>query len=72
MMSTNYEPLFMKISPFFGAHGSVAVKALSYKVADSKPDEVNVFNLPNPSGPGDHSASIRNQYQKQKNNVSVE
>jgi hypothetical protein len=41
----------------------------------SRSDEVNDFfspNLPNPSGRlshGVHSASNRNEYQKQKNNV---
>jgi hypothetical protein len=42
----------------------------------SRPDEVNIFSiyliLPVALGPGVHSASIRNEYQKQKNNVSGE
>jgi hypothetical protein len=46
----------------------------AYKtVADSRPDEVNdfFFNLPDPSShTGDYSASKRNEYQKQRNNVS--
>jgi hypothetical protein len=47
----------------------------SRKVAGSRPDEVNFFNLPNPTaalGPGVSSASNRNEYQKQKKNVSGE
>jgi hypothetical protein len=45
------------------------VKELRYK-----PDDFIFFSLRNPSGPlgpGAHSASKRNEYQKQKNNVSV-
>jgi hypothetical protein len=39
----------------------------------SRPDEVNTFVsfyliLPATGGPGDHSTSSRNEYQKQKNN----
>jgi hypothetical protein len=55
---------------------SVVVKAgaTRRKVAYSIPDEVIFLNLPNPAalGPGDYSASNRNEYQKQKNNVSGE
>jgi hypothetical protein len=48
--------------------------ATSRKVADSIPAEVNeIFSvyliLPAELGPGVHSASNRNEYQKQKNNV---
>jgi hypothetical protein len=32
----------------------------------SRPDEMNCFNIPNPSGPGVHSASNRHGYQQQK------
>jgi hypothetical protein len=42
----------------------------SRKVAGSRTDEVNFFNLPNlPAilGPGVYSTSNRNEYQKQKN-----
>jgi hypothetical protein len=52
--------------------------AKSRKVAGSKPDEVNEFFfsicliLPAALGPGVYSASNRNEYQKQKNNVSGE
>jgi hypothetical protein len=47
--------------------------ATSQKASGSRP--VNIFNLPNPSGllrPGVDSASNRNEYQKQENNVSGE
>jgi hypothetical protein len=47
------------------------------KVAGSGPDDVNNFffnylSLPVVLGPGDHSASNKNEFQKQKNNVSGE
>jgi hypothetical protein len=47
------------------------------KDAGSRPDEVNTFSLiylilPASLGPGVHSASNRNEHQKQKNNVSGE
>jgi ribosome biogenesis ATPase len=59
------------------ARRSILVEALCCKpeVAGSRPDEVNCFNLPNPSGrarPRGYSVSNRNEYQKQKNNVSGE
>jgi hypothetical protein len=48
----------------------------SLKVADSIPDENDFFLiyliLPVALGPGVYSASNRNEYQKQKNNVSGE
>jgi hypothetical protein len=48
--------------------------ATSRKVASSRPDEVNeFFNLPNPSSrtrPWGLLSLYRNEYQKQKNNVS--
>jgi hypothetical protein len=52
--------------------------ATSRKVGSSIPDEVNEFFFliylifPAALGPGVHSASNRNEYQKQKNNVSGE
>jgi hypothetical protein len=51
--------------------------ATSWKVAGSRPDEVNYFFsiyliLPAALGPGVYSASDINEYQKQKNNVSGE
>jgi hypothetical protein len=51
--------------------------ATSRKVAVSKPDEVNEFFqftliLPAVINPDVYSASNRNEYQKQKNNVSGE
>jgi hypothetical protein len=51
--------------------------ATSRKVAGSSPDEVTEFSsicliLPAALGPGIHSASNGNEYQKQKNNVSGE
>jgi hypothetical protein len=59
--------------------GSAVVKAYaaSRKVTGSRPDEVSEFFpiyliLPAALGPGVHSASNRNEYQKQKNNVSGE
>jgi hypothetical protein len=55
------------------------VKALCYqKVEGSRPDEVNEFSfsiyliLQTALDPGVYSASNRNEYQKQKNNVSGE
>jgi hypothetical protein len=49
----------------------------SRKVAGSRPDEVNEFSsisliLPVALGPGVYSTSNRDEYQKQKNNVSGE
>jgi hypothetical protein len=50
--------------------------ATGRKVTGSRPDEVNNFFfsiyliLPAALGPGIYSASDRNEYQKQKNNVS--
>jgi hypothetical protein len=60
-----------------GAHGSIVVKKLatSWKVAGSKPDEVNLsvyLTLLSALSPGEYSASNRNGYQKQKNYVSGE
>jgi hypothetical protein len=48
--------------------------ATSQKVEGSRPDEVNEFFsmyliLPATLGPGVYSASNRNEYQKQKDNV---
>jgi hypothetical protein len=50
---------------------------MSWKVAGSRPDEVNEFFsiyliLPATLGLGVYSASNRNEYQKHKNNVSGE
>jgi hypothetical protein len=46
----------------------------SRRVAGSRPEEVNIFSIylivPAAVGPGVYSASNRNEYQKQKNNVS--
>jgi hypothetical protein len=54
----------------------IKISVTSWKVAGSRPNEVNFFNLlilPAVLGPGVHSASNRNEYQKHKNNkVSVE
>jgi hypothetical protein len=49
----------------------------SRKATGSRPDEVKEFFsifviLPDALGPGVHSAPNRNEYQKQKNNVSGE
>jgi hypothetical protein len=54
--------------------------AASRKAVGSRPDEVNEFFfsfsiyliLPAALGPGVYSACNRNEYQKQKNNVSAE
>jgi hypothetical protein len=51
--------------------------ATSCKDAGSRPDEVNEYFsiyliLPAALDPGVHSASNRNEYQKQKNNISGE
>jgi hypothetical protein len=55
------------------AHSSVVVKALCYKLEGSGFGEW-IFSiyliLLAPLGPGVHSASNRNEYQKQKKNVS--
>jgi hypothetical protein len=54
------------------------VHATSWKVADSSPDEVITFFssiymiLPAAISPGVYSASNRNKFRKQKNNVSGE
>jgi hypothetical protein len=60
------------------ARGSTVIKALCYKpeVTGLRPHKVNFFSiyqiLPATLGPGVHSASNRNEYQKQKDNdVSV-
>jgi hypothetical protein len=52
-----------------------ALCATSRKVAGSRTDEVNAFSsiyliLPVALGPDIYSATSRNEYQKQKNNVS--
>jgi hypothetical protein len=66
--------IFIKL----GARDIVVVKAgTSRKVASSKSDKVNEFFsiyliLPAALRPGVSSASNRNEYQKQKNNVSGE
>jgi hypothetical protein len=60
-----------------GAHGSVIVKALCYK-PESRWFEIlwwkySIYLIfPAALGPGVHSASNRNENQKQKNNVSGE
>jgi hypothetical protein len=51
--------------------------ATSRKVTGSRPDDMNVFFsnyliLPAALGPGVYSTSNRNEYQKQKNDVSGE
>jgi hypothetical protein len=58
----------------WGARGSIVVKALATnrKVACSISDEVTFLIyliLPAALGPGVYSASNRNEYQKQKNNI---
>jgi hypothetical protein len=50
-----------------GACSSVVVKEVCYK-----PEGRRFKALPAALGPGVHSASNRNEYQKQKNNVSGE
>jgi hypothetical protein len=62
-----------------GPHGSVVVKAVCYTaeaLGGSRPDEVNFLSiyliLPAALDPGFYSASDRNEYQKQKKNVSWE
>jgi hypothetical protein len=56
--------------------GIVATCSFSPAHAGSRPDEaIFFFKLPNPPaalGPGAHSAANRNEYPKQKNNVSGE
>jgi hypothetical protein len=54
---------------------SKCVLCMANYVSYSRPDEVKFFNLPNPSGPTvpwGSPTSNRNEYQKQKNNVSGE
>jgi hypothetical protein len=51
--------------------------ARRWKIAGSSPDKVIEFFsvypiLPATLGPGFHSASVRNEHQKQKNNISGE
>jgi hypothetical protein len=57
-------------------HGLLRHYATSRKVAGSRPDDElyfsNYLTLPSALGPGVYSASNRNEYQKQKNNVSGE
>jgi hypothetical protein len=60
-----------------GASGSIVVRhcATSWKVTGSRPNEVSFsiyLILPATLGPGVYSASNRNEYQKQRNNVSGE
>jgi hypothetical protein len=65
--------------PRWGARGSVLVEALCYKpeVLGLTPDEVKEFffsiylSISAALSPGVHSSYNRNEYQKQKNNVSV-
>jgi hypothetical protein len=63
--------IYIYIYKILGASGSVALKALCYNrnVAGSIRHKVN-FSVY--LGPGIYSASNRNEYQKQKNNVSGE
>jgi hypothetical protein len=59
-----------------GAHGGVVVKAQCYKLEGHRfeTQQREFFSiyliLPAALGPGVHSASNRNEYHKQKNNVS--
>jgi hypothetical protein len=62
-----------------GARGSVVVKALRSKPAGcgvgTRGDELissTYLTFPAALGPGVHSAFNRNEYQKQKNNISGE
>jgi hypothetical protein len=68
---------FFLLFLFGGENSSTVVKdyTISWKVAGSRPDEVNEFFsmyliLPTALGPGVYSAANRHVYQKQKNNVS--
>jgi hypothetical protein len=63
------------------AHDSVVVKALRYdlearRFETRRGERMNFFSiyriLPAAQGPGVHSASNRNEYQKQKSNISGE
>jgi hypothetical protein len=57
------------------ARGSVVLRHYAIKIAGSRPDEVNFsiyLILPAALGLGVHSASNRNEFQKQKNSVSGE
>jgi hypothetical protein len=59
-----------------GARGSVVFEALCYKPIRDQMRRINFFSirliLPAALGPGVYLASNRNEYQKQKNNVSGE
>jgi hypothetical protein len=60
-----------------GTRGSIVVKALWYKLEGRRFETQwgEFLNLPNPSGrsrPWVYSASNRNEYEKQNNNVSGE
>jgi hypothetical protein len=60
---------------YLSSRGNVVVYSTSRKVAGSRSDEMKEFFslcliLPAALSPGVYSASNRNKYQKQKNNVS--
>jgi hypothetical protein len=69
---------FVAVMFYWGTHGSVVVKALCYKPEVRDPMRRIIFffsiylNIPTALGPGVYSASNRNEYQKQKNNVTGE
>jgi hypothetical protein len=71
---------FGKYKNYRGTRGSAVVKEPCYKpkVAGSRPDKLNdiffliFLILPAALGPEVHSATNRNEYQKQNNNVSEE
>jgi hypothetical protein len=82
-ISYSYEKILLVLSllvyVIYGARGSVVVKGLGYK-AEGREFETwwnewisSIYLiLPVALGLGVHSASNRNEYQKQKNNVSGE
>jgi hypothetical protein len=66
---------FQETPQEIGARGSLVVKALCYKPEGRgfETPWVSIYLiLPAALGPGVHSASNRNEYQKQENNVSEE
>jgi hypothetical protein len=72
---------YFSLGVFYSIRGHAVAQwlrhyATSRKVAGSRPDERIFFLiyliLPAALGPGVHSVSNRNEYQKQKNNVSGE
>jgi hypothetical protein len=67
---------FLMLHSIYGARGSVRLRYYAIKCSEFESRWGNFFSiyliLPAALDPGVHSASIKNEYQKQKNNVSGE